>query len=243
MKRFNLIIISVLFSCSVIIAQDENTEPQRKPLSGLYGIVSYVKYSDFPLTTELDMFNLSPTPYRSNASSVGLGVGISAAPILFSHGYGAAEFEFSWANFSDPNVSKKTFYFFNLYIDIGIAIYDKFGFAVFGSFGGGLIYHSEGSDNDYPQSFFDMNDFTPGYNQDYYLEKYTGGVMLGGGVRISPIPAILLTFRYYAIYNSASELDFDNPGPSANTYYTKPSFEDIGNRISISISYVFNIKD
>ena len=157
-------------------------------------------------------------------------------------GYAGLEIAFSRATFSDFNVSNKPFYFIDFFLHLGFSPLADGRTAIYGIFGGGLVYYSESGDDfsgTSPVSPWGIPITPSGYPPEYYLEKSVGAVMWGVGVRINVISNIVLSAEYKSMYNSFSEANFNRPAPGMpDWYYTNDKFDPIGSRVSIGISYM-----
>jgi hypothetical protein len=226
-----------------LMAQDQTAPRRGGQYAGLYGSVLYHSTSDFPVTQSFSEYSTQPLAFKSSASSGGIALGYFTTLFSTRQGYAGLELAYSWSNFSDPNVQKKSFHFFDLFLHFGLAPAEDARLALYGIFGGGLLYHSEEDESDLGP--FPLGPSAPlpsGPPPDYYLATSVGAVMWGFGVRARPMGNLVLSFEYKWMYDSSSELDMDRPVPGMEDwYYTKSSFDPIGNRLSIGISYVFSI--
>jgi len=243
---YRRIVFAVAFGIFIgcpLLAQEQTTPPSSMQYAGLYGSVLYHSTSNFPVTQSFSFYSSRPSAFKSSASSGGIAVGYFTTLFSTRQGYAGLELAYSWSNFSDPNVQKKSFHFFDLFLHIGLSPAAEARFALYGIFGGGLLYHSEEDESDLGPVPLDPF-ATPSFASppDYYLAESVGAVMWGFGMRVRPVGNLVLSFEYKWMYDSSSELDMDRPVPGmSDWYYTKSSFDPIGNRLSIGISYIFSM--
>lgn len=244
MYRRIALVATLCFSVTLILhAQGEKAAaPAQGQLASIYASLLYHTTSDFPVTQNFSMYSTGPSAFRSSASSVGFAVGFGTSLFSTRKGYAGLELGFLRSTFSDPNVTKKPFYFFDLFLHFGLSPWANGRSAFYGIFGGGLVYHSdEAGDLGGPSPAYDPWNPSSSLSNppSFYLEKSVGAVMWGLGARMNVISDIILSVEYKWMYNSAEEANMNSPVPSMpGWYYSSPTFDPIGNRFSIGVSYI-----
>jgi hypothetical protein len=234
--------VCLSLTCS-LSAQEVKGAPQGAgQQTNVYASLVYHSTSDFPLTQNFSMYSIGSSAFRSSASSIGLAVGAGTTMFSSRQGYGGLELGFLRTSFSDPNVTGKPFYFFDLFLHFGLSPWADGRSAFYAIFGGALVYHSDEGE--------DLGGLTPvagGWDPsssfsnppDYYLAKYVGAVMWGVGARMNVVSDIIVSVEYKWMYDSSAETDFSQPVPGmSGWYYGHSKFDPIGNRLSVGISYV-----
>jgi opacity protein-like surface antigen len=235
-----VLVLAVCFSTRFELLGQEQTAAASGggQLSSIYGSLLYQSTSDFPLTVNTSIFTPDLTAFKSSSSAVGFAVGYGTTAFSSRQGYLGLELGFLRTSFSDPNITDKPFYFFDLLLDFGISPWADGRSAFYGILGGGLVYHSDESE-EMGGVFPAFGSATPTTPPNYCLEKHVGAVMWGLGARFNPVSNFIVSIEYKWMYNSQEEANMNAPVPGQpGWYYTSPSFDPIGTRFSVGISYI-----
>ena len=239
-RRIVFVLAFCISAGSMSVGQAQTPAPSGSgQLSSIYASLLYHSTSDFPLTVNTSIFTSELAAFKSSSSAVGFAVGYGTTAFSSHKGYLGLELGFLRTSFSDPNITDKPFYFFDLLLDFGYSPWADGRSAFYGILGGALVYHSDESEEmgGVVPAFGSIASTTP---PNYCLGKDVGAVMWGLGARFNPISKIVVSVEYKWMYNSQEEANTNAPVPGMpGWYYTSPSMDPIGTRFSVGISYIF----